>query len=200
MRKLPIHITLGVLCFTAACSPREFLNRRLAGELIAASDGFKATQRLWLRTGVISNKDYLSPQYLVLQRHGWISGTNAACPPEIAPSPCWDVVLSPLGVETFRSLIQNSAAPSSYFSVPAARRQLVAVTGIAKDGEMAEADFLWKWIPLNDVGVALYGEDVQYRSTVAFRHYDDGWRLVESGQKQRYPSMDDALKDSEAAR
>jgi hypothetical protein len=200
MRKLLLQIMLGLLCFAAGCSPRDFLTRRLAGELISASDGFKATQRFWLRTGVISNRDYLSPQYLVLQRHGWIAGTNAACPAEISPPPCWDVVLTPLGVEAFRTLMQNNAAPSSYFSVPAARRQLVTVTGIIKDGQVAEADFSWRWAPLNEVGVALYGENVEYHSTVGFRHYDDGWRVIQSDQPKRYPSMDDALRDSEAAR
>jgi hypothetical protein len=68
---------------------RENLTRTLASDLIESSDAFKATQRFWLRTGPVSNKDYVSPQYLVLQRHGWINASNTPCPPQIAPPPCW---------------------------------------------------------------------------------------------------------------
>ena len=67
-------VIFAMLCFTVACSPRDFLTRRLATDLIAGSETFKTTQLFWLRTGVISNKDYTSPEYLVLRRHGWITG------------------------------------------------------------------------------------------------------------------------------
>ncbi|SRR6266498_1178240 len=196
MRKPTIATLWCLLGLLAACSPRDFLTRRLAGDLIEASDAFKATQRFWLRRGVISNKDYVSPQYLVLQKHGWINVSNMACPPQIGPPPCWDVALTPLGVETFRTLIQGNAVESSYFSVPAARRQLIAVSGISKEQPLAEVDFVWKWAPLNEVGVAFYGDGVQYTSTVGFRKYDDGWRVIESTQAKHYPSMDEALKDA----
>jgi len=196
MRKLPIATVLCVLALLLACSPRDFLTRRLAGDLIETSDAFKATQRFWLRTGPISNKDYVSPQYLVLLRHGWINASNTACPAQIVPPPCWDVALTPLGVETFRSLIQDNAAQSNYFSVPAARRQLLSVNGISKEDSLAEVDFVWKWAPLNEVGTAFYGDGVQYTSTVGFRRYDDGWRIIESTHPKRYPSMDEALKDA----
>lgn len=196
MRKTPIATLLCLLCLFVACSPRDYLTRQLASDLIESSDAFKATQRFWIRTGPVSNKDYVSPQYLVLQRHGWISASNTACPPQITPPPCWDVVLTPLGVETFRSLIQGNAAESNYFSVPAARRQLLSVNGISKDESLAEVDFVWKWAPLNDVGTAFYGDGVQYTSTVGFRKYDDGWRVMESTQPKHYPSMDEALKDA----
>ncbi len=196
MRKPPIATLVCLLCLLAGCSPRDFLTRRLAADLIEASDAFKATQRFWMRTGAVSNKDYVSPEYLVLQRHGWINAANTPCPPQIGPPPCWDVALTPLGVETFRNLIQGNAGESNYFSVPAARRQLVAVNGISKEEPLAEADFVWKWAPLNEVGVAFYGDGVQYTSTVGFRKYDDGWRVIESTQPKHYPSMDEALKDA----
>ena len=106
------------------------------------------------------------------------------------------MALTPLGVETFRGLIQGNAGESNYFSVPAARRQLLSVDGISKDESQAEVDFVWKWAPLNDIGVAFYGDGVQYTSTVGFRKYDDGWRVMESTQPKRYPSMDEALKDA----
>ena len=82
MHKKPILIIpcLALLVLLTSCSPRDFLTRRLAADLIAASDTFRAPQQLQLHTGVVSNKDYLSPEYIELQHHGWISSTNAPCP------------------------------------------------------------------------------------------------------------------------
>ena len=194
-----LMLGLGVLLFAVACSPRDFLTRRLASDLIAGSETFKSTQQFWLRTGVISNKDYLSPEYLVLQRRGWITGAVSRCPPEVTPPPCWQVALTPIGVETFHDLIPKETANSQYFSVPVARRQLTGITGISKSGAAADVEFLWKWIPLNEVGGALYADGVQYKSTVGFRRYDDGWRIIEGSAAKSNQGLDDALKNSEPA-
>ncbi|MGA9964973.1 MAG: hypothetical protein WBQ10_07200 [Terriglobales bacterium] len=199
MRNLRIAFALGFLFIIAACSPRDFLTRRLASDLIAASDTFKSTQQFFLRTGVISNKDYLSPEYLVLQRRGWITGASSPCPPDVSPPPCWEVVLTPIGVETFHDLIPTGAADAKFFGVPVARRQLIGITGISRNGNAADVDFLWKWVPLNEVGAALYVGGVQYKSTVGFRLYDDGWRIVEGSAPKSNQGLDDALKDSEPA-
>jgi hypothetical protein len=199
MRKLRIGLALGLLFFTSACSPRDFLTRRLASDLIASSDAFKSTQQFGLRTGIMSNKDYVSPEYLVLQRRGWITGSVSPCAPEVAPPPCWQVALTPIGVETFHDLIPSGAVDSQYFSVPVARMQLTGITGISKNGNTADVDFLWKWIPLNEVGAALYGGGVQYRSTVGFRQYDDGWRVIDGSTPKTSQGLDDALKNSEPA-
>jgi hypothetical protein len=199
MEKLKVLFVIGFLCAAPGCSPRQFLTRRLASELIANSDSFKATQRFWLRTGVVSNKDYISPEYLVLQRHGWLTGSNASCPSDIGPPPCWDVSLTPLGIEAFRSLVPEKTAESGYFSVPAARRELSGVTGISKNDEMAQVEFQWKWIPLNEIGDALYAGNVAYESTVSFRRYDDGWRLMDGATPKTYQNLDDALKNSQSA-
>jgi hypothetical protein len=199
MRKLRIALALGFLFFASACSPRDFLTRRLASDLIASSDTFKSAQLFWLRTGLISNKDYISPEYLVLQRRGWITGTIDRCPPDVAPPPCWQVALTPIGVETFHDLLPSGAVDSQYFSVPVARRQLTGITGISKSGNTADVDFLWKWIPLNEVGAALYAGGVQFRSTVGFRQYDDGWRIIEGSGSKSNQGLDDALKNSEPA-
>jgi hypothetical protein len=193
--------SIVVLCLIAAssltaCSPRDLLSRRLAADLIEGSDTFKAPQAFFLRTGIVSNKDYLSPEYLVLQHHGWISGTSAACPPTLVPPPCWDLVLTPSGVETIRPLIAPADAGKASFSLPAARRELVAVTGVSKEGNAADVDFIWKWQPMNEVGAALYAGDLHYRSTVAFRNYDDGWRVVQAAPRSGQP-LDDALKNAE---
>lgn len=188
-----------LICVTAACRPQDFLTRRLAADLIAGSEAFKDPQQFWLRTGVMSNKDYLSPDYLVLERHGWISGSNATCPADIIPPPCWDVALTPNGVNMFRDLIPPDAATSQYFSVQAARRELLAVTGISRSDQLAEVDFRWKWIPLNAVGAALYNENVEYASTVGFRQYDDGWRMIDNSAAKSYQGLDDALKSAQPA-
>ena len=76
------------------------------------------------------------------------------------------------------------------------------VTGISKQGNCADVDFTWRWVPLNEVGAALYSGDLHYNSTVGFRDYDDGWRIVQSpAQTVRVPArrMDDALKNAEPA-
>src|SRR5437879_7149815 len=108
-----------------ACSPRNFLTRRLAGDLIAGSNAFKSQQQFWLHTGIVSNKDYLAPEYLVLQHHGWVSATAARCPAQLAPPPCWDVLLTPAGVDTFRVLAPPADVEKPSFAVPAVRRDLL---------------------------------------------------------------------------
>jgi hypothetical protein len=197
MRNRNLCLAVMSLCLGMACAPRDFLTRRLAADLIAASHTFRDTQLFSLRTGIVSNRDFLSPESLVLQHSGWINGTNTRCPPEVSPPPCWDVVLTPLGVDTLRDLIRSTDANKQYFSVPAARRELIAVTGISRAGNTADVDFTWKWTPLNEVGAALYAGAAHYRSTVAFRHYDDGWRLSETASSKPRQSLDDALKNSE---
>ena len=176
MRKKFILSVIGTL-FLSSCSPRDFLTRRLATDLIAASDAFKAPQQFALQTGIVSNKDYVSPEYIVLQQHGWIAANSAKCPAG-TPPPCWDVLLTPSGVDTIRALVPAEEAEKPLFFIPVAKRELVAVTGISKQGNLADVDFTWKWVPLNEVGAALYSADLHYSSTVAFRDYDDGWRIV----------------------
>jgi hypothetical protein len=73
------------------------------------------------------------------------------------------------------------------------------VTGISKNGNVADVDFQWKWVALNEVGAALYAGGVQYNSTVTFKHYDDGWRLIEGSTQKNLQSLEDALKEAEAA-
>jgi hypothetical protein len=193
--------TLGLgllLCLASACSPRDFLTRRLAADLISGAEGFRTPQVFWLKTGIVSNKDFNSPESLVLQRQGWIIGTPVNCSPGVEPSPCWDVVLSPIGVETFRPLIPNSMRASGLVSVRVARRELLEITGISKTGNFADVDFTWHWIASNEVGTALYDSGVRYRSTVTFRSYDDGWRVVTEPVRSNQ-SLDDALRNAQTA-
>jgi hypothetical protein len=199
MPKRP-NLVLLIACslFLASCSPRDFLTRRLAADLIAASETFRAHQQFQLVTGVVANKDYLSRDYLVLQHRGWISGTNARCPAALAPPPCWDVTLTPSGVDVFQGLIAPGDAEKQVFTISAARRELVAITGISKQGSVADVEFTWRWLPLNEVGAALYSSDTHYRSTAIFRNYDDGWRLVEGTPHPAQP-LDEALKNAEPA-
>lgn len=199
MRKTIILVLcLGGALLLSSCSPRDFLTRRLAADLISNSKAFRALQRFELRTGIVSNKDYLSPLYLALQHRGWITGAVAPCSTALGPPPCWDVTLTPSGVDTFQTLIAPGDAEKQSFNIPAAKRELVAVTGIAKQGTIADVEFIWKWTPLNEVGAVLYPGDAHYRSTAGFRSYDDGWRLVESKTLSGQP-LDDALRNAEPA-
>ncbi len=191
-------IVIIALCATCcSCSPRDILTRRLARDLIAMSPTFRAPQQFQLRTGVIGNSEYLSPQYLALQHHGWISAASVRCPATIPP-PCWDVTLTPGGVETIQAFVQPGDADKPVFSIPAARRELIAITGIAKQAGAADVEFTWRWVALNEIGAVLYSSGSQYHATVALRDYDDGWRLVQ-GAPQTNQSLDEALKNSTPA-
>jgi hypothetical protein len=196
MRKKLI-VSLAGLFLLSACTPRDFLTRRLATDLISASEPFKAAQQFPLQTGTVANKDYMSPEYIVLQQHGWITANKAACPPTQTP-PCWEVLLTPSGVDTVRSLVPAQEADKSLLFIPVAKRELLTVSGISKQGNVADVDFQWRWVPLNEVGSALYSSDVHYISTVGFRDYDDGWRLAQSSPHSGQ-SIDDAIKNAEPA-
>lgn len=195
MRKTLNVAPLLFLLLLASCSARDFLTRRLSSDLIAASSDLKAPQSFLLRTGIVSGKDYPSPEYLVLQNHGWISAATVACPAGLLPPPCWNIVLTPSGVDVVHSSTGQGAAKSS-ISLPIARRELIGITGIAKQDNSADVEFEWKWVPLNEIGEALYSRDLRYRSTVGFRKYDDGWRLIETPVRSAQ-TMQDALKNAE---
>ncbi len=201
---LLLAVLLCLVCYvwTPGCSPRNFLTRRLAADLISASDAFKEPQLFWLRTGIVSNKDFSSPDYMVLQRRGWIIASQQKCPAGVDPPPCWDVLLTPIGVDTVRPLI-SSALPDNGrdngpMAIEVARRELLGISGISKGGNFADVEFTWRWVPINKVGSALYDSGVRYRSTVGFRSYDDGWRVVD----QSVPSnqtLDEALRNAQPA-
>ena len=191
-------ILVPFLLLLTACSPRDFLNRRLAFDLLVSAQDFKTPQPFLLHTGIVGNKDYPSPDYMVLQHHGWIVANSAACPPGLAPPPCWNILLTPLGVETVRSLVSAEEASKPLLTLPAARREVLSVSGISEQGSWADVEFLWKWVPLNEVGAALYSGNVPYKSTVGFRKFDDGGRVA---QTTPHPgqTLDDALKNAEPA-
>ncbi len=192
MRKLPISLLL--LLLLSSCSPRDFLTRRLAADLIANSALFRTAQPFQLRIGPVSASEYPSPQSTTLLHRGWLTATPLPCPPALSPPPCWDLTLTPAGVETFQPLIPTADAENKSFTLPAARRQLLEITGISKDGNFAQVDFLWRWLPLNEPGAALYQSDQRYLSTVSFRRYDDGWRLL-LATPHPPPSLDESLQN-----
>ena len=198
MRNHSILCLPGLLLLLSSCSPRDVLSRRLAADLISASDAFKTTQMYVLQTGIVANQENVAPESLVLQQHGWIFSNRAACPPGLAPPPCWDILLTPSGVDTIRGLVPAEEASKPSFAIPVARRGFVAVTGISRQGGTADVDFTWRWVPLNEIGAALYSSDLHYRSSVAFRDYDDGWRIVQSAARSGQ-TIEDALKDAEPA-
>jgi hypothetical protein len=190
--------SLCLISLGLGCSPRDFLKRRLAADLIAASDTFKAPQFFRLQTGIVSNKDFGSPDSMVLQRHGWIIGVEQKkCPEGISPPPCWDVLLTPLGVDTMRPLLSNGLPDNGPMEIPVAQRELVNISGISKAGNFADVEFIWRWVSINQVGAALYDSGVHYRSTVGFRNYDDGWRVMEEAMPSNQP-LDEALRNAQA--
>ena len=191
-----LALLLCTILLSVSCSPRDFLTRRLAADLISASETFKAPQVFWLRTGIVSNRDFSSPDFLVLQRRGWIIGAAQKCPAGVEPPPCWDVLLTPLGVDTIRPLISNALPDNGPMAIQVARRELVNISGISKAGNTADVEFIWRWISINQVGAALYDSGVHYRSTVGFRSYDDGWRLVEQNVPSNQP-LDEALRNAQ---
>jgi hypothetical protein len=194
---LTVFLCLVSLSMNLSCSPRDFLTRRLAADLISTSEAFKTPQLFWLRTGIVSNKDFSSPDSMVLQRRGWIIGTEEKkCPDGIEPPPCWDVALTPLGVDIIRPLIATALPDNGPMAIQVARRELVSITGISKAGNFADVDFTWRWVSINPVGAALYDSGVHYRSTVAFRGYDDGWRVVEEAGHNNQP-LDEALRNAQ---
>ena len=195
MRIAKTLLLAALLCLWLACSPRDFLTRRLAADLISATDSFKTPQMFWLRPGTVSNKDFSSPEMMVMQRRGWILGTEEKCLAGIEPSPCWDVQLTPLGVDAIRPLI-SSAPNNGPIGIQVARRELIGISGISKAGNFADVEFLWHWVSLNPVGAALYDSGVRYRSTVAFRGYDDGWRVVEQNVP-RDQTLEEALHNAQ---
>lgn len=145
---------------------------------------------------MLTNLDYLSPNYLALQHHGWISATQVRCPANVSPAPCWDVALTPSGVETLQGLIAPGDAEKRSFSIPAVRRELLAITGIAREGSSADVEFTWKWVAINEVGAALGAGDTVHNSAVKFRRYDDGWRVMEIGGRSAAP-LDESLRSSQ---
>jgi hypothetical protein len=184
-----------ILLLLCSCSPRDYLTRRLATDLIADSTPFHSPQNFELQTGVVSNKQFVSPEYLALEHHGWISSNKATCPPTVE-SPCVEVTLTPSGVDTLQGVVSPAEADKQFFTIPAAKRELIAVTGISKQGYFATVEFTWRWQPLNELGAALYPSDQRYRSFAAFRLYDDGWRVV-TGTAHVGQPLDDALRNAE---
>src|SRR6266403_5933724 len=126
-----VGLCLILLCLAPACSPRDFLTRRLAADLISTSDTFKAPQLFWLKTGIVSNQDFSSPDFVVLQRRGWIIGTEHKCPAGVEPLPCWDVLLTPLGVDTIRPLITralpDNGRDNGQIGIQVVRRELLRI-------------------------------------------------------------------------
>lgn len=196
MKKKSVVFLALVACM--ACSPQDFLTRRLAADLISASLTFKAPQKFLIQTGIVSSHEYPSPELLVLQQHGWINASNSACPAGIAPPPCFELSLTPSGVDAVRTLISADDATKPSFSIPVARHELIGIDRISKQGNLADVDFTWRWIPLNEIGAALYSSGQRYQATVGFRKYDDGWHVLESTPHQEQ-SLTDALKNAELA-
>ena len=106
------------------------------------------------------------------------------------------MVLTPLGVETIRPLISSAMHENGPIGLQVARHELLGISGISKAGNFADVEFTWHWVSINPVGAALYDSGVHYRSTVAFRSYDDGWRVVEQAVPSN-PTLEEALRSAQ---
>jgi hypothetical protein len=99
-------------------------------------------------------------------------------------------------VDTVRPLIANAAPDNNTIAIQSARRELVGISGISKAGNFADVEFIWHWVALNQVGAALYDSGVHYRSTVGFRKFDDGWKIIEQTAPANQ-SLEDALRSAQ---
>jgi len=111
----------------------------------------------------------------------------------LRPAGC---IAHPLGVDTVKPLIGGSLPDNGPIAIEVAHRELAAITGISKAGNFADVEFTWRWVSINPVGAALYDSGVRYLSTVGFRSYDDGWRIVEQAIPSSQP-MEDALHNAQ---
>jgi hypothetical protein len=94
-----------------------------------------------------------------------------------------------------RPLISNSI-PSSGPTIQVARREFLSIDGISKSGNSADVEFIWRWVSMNQLGAALHDSGVRYWSSVGFRRYDDGWRVIEQALPSNQP-LDEALRNAE---
>jgi hypothetical protein len=72
-------------------------------------------------------------------------------------------------------------ARGKVYSQVVARRKIIEVTGITgdQDGQSSQAEFDWRWIASSEAKVfgITYAADAK-KGQATFRHYDDGWRMV----------------------
>jgi len=147
--------------------PPHFLTRRLAADLIAASDTFAAPQQFQLHTGIISNRT--------------ISRRNLSCSSIVAgyrpPKPL-------VSCSCPAALLGYHAHPfrRGYFSKshrPRRRRETILQHPRRpprtrrhhrhrQTSQPCDVEFTWRWIPMNEVGAALYSADLHYQSTASF--------------------------------
>ena len=132
---------LSRLSLLASCSPRDFLTRRLATDLIAASDDSRPRSSSPCRPEPSPTKTTCRPEYLVLQQHGWISATKAPCSPGLAAALLGrsaDAIRSGHGPRPG----SRQEADKALLFIPVAKRELLGVTGISKQGNAADVDFI----------------------------------------------------------
>ncbi|MGA2483552.1 MAG: hypothetical protein ABSF92_10600 [Candidatus Acidiferrales bacterium] len=102
-------------------------------------------------------------------------------------SSMWKVSLTKDGVSQSNSWThQTLRVPIGVFKgavaedwvVPVAKSEIVEVTGIAA-GEtgQAQADFTWKWRPIDKIGQAINLNSQIFKASANLRLYDDGWRV-----------------------
>ena len=199
--------SFGLFCFAllllASCSPRDYLTRRLAADLYLRLRPFQnaaavhSANRRHFQQGLHRPTRISGPATSRLE----ISATTVACPAGLTPSPCWDIMLTPSGRRNGPSAgprLKKPSARRSPFPSPKERRSSASPASASR-ATITNVEFTWKWNALNEIGAALYSSDLQYKSTVGFREYDDGWRIVIAQSIPRpAQTLDDALKGARA--
>ena len=114
------------------------------------------------------------------------------------------MLLTPLGVETDPSLISNAlpgigtGERQRSIEIQVALRELLGITGISQNRSLRRRGFTWRWVSINAGGRSTLRQRSTYRSTVGFRGYDDGWRVVEQAIPANQP-LEESLRNAQPA-
>jgi len=182
MRGLHIFLCCGLL--SRSLFAARLSHAASAADLIAGSEGFRDAQQFWLRTGIMSNKTIFPG----------LPGTRAPrldfrikhrLPFRHQSAPCWDVALTPNGVNIFHDLILRMPELHN-ISVCSGAKRTAGSDRHKPKRSAGGSGFSLEVDPAECRGAALYNENVEYISTAGFRQYDDGWRLIEGSAAKSY--------------
>lgn len=185
---------VGLFAFSYGWRPSFMgLTRGTAADKIAASLDFQSSKSALIHVGTFGRYDAtpgMESEYATFEKAGFITATKDRMG--------WHVQVTPAGEKAFQSVNGNLDADNNWF-VPLATREMVSVTGISTNENIAQADFAWKW-KMNSLGLlfatgdysaelaAEPGKLVIYSgdesNTAIFKKWDDGWRLERLNLKQ----------------
>ncbi len=184
-------VFVGMFAFAYGWRPSFMgMARGVAAEKISASFDFRASKLAVIHLGNLQKWDR-SPEtqneYAALEKAGFITTRKGRSG--------WHVDVTPAGEKAFQAVdaTRDHEKDGDYFAIPLATREMVRVTGISINGNLAQVDFDWKW-KMNSLGLlfatADYSVELRERetgntaiysgdefNTAIFKKWDDGWRL-----------------------